>query len=839
MVAKSIIEIDVLDTSFEAFQARFLKYQEQVAAQPSAWKRVGASAKSTDNEFVKLGKSIAETVKGVQYAASRQEAFKIAAAGTAKTFVGMTKSSKALVGNLKEGAAVLLKWSGIIGLLSGVVGAGGLFGIARLAASASQNRRESQGLGVSGGELQAAQINYQKIFNVDELLGKINEARQDVTKRWAFSAAGIQSAQMEGKSNAEVLTMLAPLLKSTFERSGGTQQGAQAHGLLEFTDMSTLTRLKAISRSELDATEQSYRASLKQLDISDNVNLAWQQLEITFKNSGSVIEKMFKEKLVGLTGPLDHLSESFTKAVKVFLDSPKIEKWINGVADGLEDLSQYLVSDKFSKDVDSFLDGLDEFGGALINAARFMGKVFNIGSEKTLKASEYKRIDELKKINPALADATKYRLENPEASQEKADKFSAKSGWNLTRNGDIERKNIQDAITGKDGAKIKELLESLGISTATQSASGKIKPIQSQGNAIDGKLAKDQATPASGKLRSIPDGSKKERPKTIIDRDNPEPAAKNFLNSLSDSKKEKPTPLSDEDKELYARLEKKRGLPPGALQEVEWQESHRKLNSVGPMTKYGQAKGPFQFMDKTAIEYGVKDPFNRQDAATGAAWKLGDLMRHYNGDFKKALMAYNWGEGKLDKFGADNAPSETKKYAYDIPARMDESKKQDDDAPTKQSKSFIDKNKKKDIVKQIEDKPVIVDVKFSKDDKNETITKKKNDDETIVQVVKRFIGIDRSTDPVESDFKKPAMPNGYSKQLEIPINSAKDAPPSASARGSDARDYVQSLIGGLDRIESIAMRSQAAPQRGQATPQTIRIENATGGNAIVIGSQLA
>lgn len=608
MVAKSIIEIDVLDTSFEAFQAKFLKYQEQVAKQPGAWGRVGSSIKTTDNEFTKLGKTIRDTVQGVQYAASRQQAFAVAAAGTAKTFVGMAKSTKQLVGNLKDGAAVLLKWSGIIGLMTGVVGAGGLFGIARLAASASQNRRESQGLGISGGELKASQINYQKFVNVDEMLGRINEARNDVTKRWAFSAAGLSPAQMQGKSNAEVMTMLVPLLKSTFERAGGTQQGAQAHGLLELSDMTTLTRLKAVSKDELEATERAYRASLKQLEISDNVNRAWQQLEVTFKNSGSAIENMFLKKLVSLSGPLEHLSDAFTKAVKVFLDSPKIEKWITATADGLEQFSKYLVSEKFSKDVNTFLDGLDEFGGALISAARFMGKVFGVGSEKTLKASEYRQLDDLKKINPALAEAMMYRLENPEAAKNKGDKLSSKSGWNLTRNSDIERKSIQDAVTGKDGAKVRQLLESLGISTATQTASGKIKPLGSA-----------SATPIG-----------------------------------------------------FEALEKKRGLPTGLLSEIEWQESRRNPNAVGKMTKYGTAKGSFQFMDGTAKEYGVANPFDRNQSAAGAAWKMSDLMTRYKGDISKALAAYNWGEGNLDKFGMGNAPDETRNYVKSIMQRLEQ-----------------------------------------------------------------------------------------------------------------------------------------------------------------------
>jgi soluble lytic murein transglycosylase-like protein len=81
------------------------------------------------------------------------------------------------------------------------------------------------------------------------------------------------------------------------------------------------------------------------------------------------------------------------------------------------------------------------------------------------------------------------------------------------------------------------------------------------------------------------------------------------------------------------------------------------------------AKGPYQFMDATAKQYGVQDPFNEDQSRAGADKMLSHLTEKY-GDTTKALQAYNWGEGNMDAYiktgkGAKGQPmpQETQDYA--------------------------------------------------------------------------------------------------------------------------------------------------------------------------------
>ena len=89
-------------------------------------------------------------------------------------------------------------------------------------------------------------------------------------------------------------------------------------------------------------------------------------------------------------------------------------------------------------------------------------------------------------------------------------------------------------------------------------------------------------------------------------------------------------------------------------------ESNFDAKAVSP----AGAKGPMQLMDGTAKDMGVDDPFNVQQNVRGGTRYYAQLLTKYGGDERKALAAYNWGPGNLDKVGGDvsKAPAETQAY---------------------------------------------------------------------------------------------------------------------------------------------------------------------------------
>jgi hypothetical protein len=82
-------------------------------------------------------------------------------------------------------------------------------------------------------------------------------------------------------------------------------------------------------------------------------------------------------------------------------------------------------------------------------------------------------------------------------------------------------------------------------------------------------------------------------------------------------------------------------------------------------TSKAGAGGVFQHMPATAQELGI-NPYDPTQSIQGGVKYMGQLLNKYQGDTTKALAAYNWGMGNLDRQGLEKAPTETQNYLKNI-----------------------------------------------------------------------------------------------------------------------------------------------------------------------------
>ncbi len=77
------------------------------------------------------------------------------------------------------------------------------------------------------------------------------------------------------------------------------------------------------------------------------------------------------------------------------------------------------------------------------------------------------------------------------------------------------------------------------------------------------------------------------------------------------------------------------------------------------------AAGSMQLTIPTAKRMGLteRDRYDEEKNITAGSKYLDYLTDKYHGDKYKALVAYNWGPGNVDKLGTERAPESTKKYA--------------------------------------------------------------------------------------------------------------------------------------------------------------------------------
>ncbi|MFH4870919.1 lytic transglycosylase domain-containing protein [Klebsiella pneumoniae] len=385
MVAKSIVDIDVNDDKFVAFMERFREYQSALDDLPEAWRvaavGIGESSKQTEKakgeakglgaEFNAVAEAILTINSGIdrlnanlEDSNKKQDEFN-KKAGQGQGFINQAKKdAKELAGHIKEATASLLSWGGIVGIFTGVIGVGGLFGINRLAATTGAQRFTSLGLGTSIGALDSTAINYQKALgNPAGTLGAIRDSQMDLSKRWTFQAMGINNPDQDP---AKLLPQMIRNARDIFVQNGSTLQGAQAHGLTNFFTLDDLNRFKNMSDEEITAMEKRAQQDARMLQITDQQARQWQDFNVQLDYSSQSIRNTFVRGLGPLTPQLSKLSDALSGAIDTVLKSPELGKWIDALAGGIERFGNYLASPTFKSDVESFMSGVERLGRVIM-----------------------------------------------------------------------------------------------------------------------------------------------------------------------------------------------------------------------------------------------------------------------------------------------------------------------------------------------------------------------------------------------------------------------------------------------------------------------------------------
>jgi soluble lytic murein transglycosylase-like protein len=105
----------------------------------------------------------------------------------------------------------------------------------------------------------------------------------------------------------------------------------------------------------------------------------------------------------------------------------------------------------------------------------------------------------------------------------------------------------------------------------------------------------------------------------------------------------------------------KYGVDPALIRAVIQTESSGNPQAV---SRVG-AQGLMQLMPKTAVELGVRDPFDPSQNIMGGTSYLRKLLDRYQGDRKLALAAYNWGMGNVEN-RLEAMPRETRDYLLKV-----------------------------------------------------------------------------------------------------------------------------------------------------------------------------
>ncbi len=136
----------------------------------------------------------------------------------------------------------------------------------------------------------------------------------------------------------------------------------------------------------------------------------------------------------------------------------------------------------------------------------------------------------------------------------------------------------------------------------------------------------------------------------------PVPLASKIQHSCQNND-ETPTQPKGHINEIIDHAADRFNVDPDLIRGVIKAESNFNSHSTSPKG----AKGLMQLMPATARDLGVKDPYDPYENVMGGTRYLKGLLDRYGGDIDRALAAYNWGMGNVEKYPG-RLPRETRTY---------------------------------------------------------------------------------------------------------------------------------------------------------------------------------
>ena len=358
MANRSTFSINIDDTQFTAFRNQWNQFQQIYAQHGQNW-----TANSTQSQLLHQNLLNFSNLfnMGLQNATTKASNFQNQINTASLSWKSMAVSSKLFSHHIENATFHLIKWSTLTSLFTGLVGAGGLWGISRLAQNAALSRQLVTGMGTTYGEYYSSVINFGRLGNIGGILGRFGERLHSIgAERQPLVSLGISDEETDpAKAFAKALPQIKKILEATPEQGWGAVARARGWDQLGI-DIPFMKTLNTLSWEEVNQIEKNQVSGIESLKLTDDQLRKWTDFKTQLDSSYQEIQTALITGLTPLIPGLKQLSDSVVTIFKELSTDQDILDLSKKLGDSIKQFGDWLGSSAAQEKFKSWVAKIDK-----------------------------------------------------------------------------------------------------------------------------------------------------------------------------------------------------------------------------------------------------------------------------------------------------------------------------------------------------------------------------------------------------------------------------------------------------------------------------------------------
>jgi hypothetical protein len=317
MTDKPIIQIQLDTDAFDKFRANYAEYQSQLKTTGPQWTAHADSADDIRQHVAKIHDLLSQQGELLADALGHERNLATEFETVGVSWMRTGKLAQMFSQHVHGTTINLLKWSGLTAAFSGLLAAGGLYGIDRMAAGVAERRRSALGSGTTYGEAASFDVNFGRLGNAQGVLHGFNVA-QHSAKSTALATLGLKDS-LAGKTPAQAFAEALPEIRRKLQSVPQRMRGRYVadSGLAELgIGLPEANVIASMSDEELAQIRGDAFRDSKTLALSEDAQRSWTEFSTQLRKAEVQIETILARNLAPLSGPLDHLSKAVVALVE-------------------------------------------------------------------------------------------------------------------------------------------------------------------------------------------------------------------------------------------------------------------------------------------------------------------------------------------------------------------------------------------------------------------------------------------------------------------------------------------------------------------------------------------